>query len=147
MKPLSDTFDVESIFTSRFNLEFQRYLQTKDPAKTCSRLEWWDSHKTEFPLLANCARHILAFPASSATSERFFSAGGLMVSSKRTNLAEDTVEDLLMIKLNLEKVENLERMEARGKRKLCTMDEELDLEGEVEVFHKKTRLEFDSDSD
>ena len=114
MKPLSDTFDVESIFTSRFNLEFQRYLQTKDPAKTCSRLEWWDSHKTEFPLLANCARHILAIPASSATSERFFSAGGLMVSSKRTNLAEDTVEDLLMIKLNLEKVENLERMEARG---------------------------------
>ena len=70
-----------------------------------------------------------------------------MVSSKRTNLAEDTVEDLLMIKLNLEKVENLERMEARGKRKLCTMDEELDLEGGVEVFHKKTRLEFDSDSD
>ena len=52
---------------------------------------------------------------------------------------------LLMIKLNLEKVENLEKMEARGKRKLCTMDE--DLEGEVEVFHKKTRLEFDSDSD
>ena len=39
-----------------------------------------------------------------------------MVSSKRTNLAEDTVEDLLMIKLNLEKVENLEKMEARGKR-------------------------------
>ena len=37
-----------------------------------------------------------------------------MVSSKRTNLAEDTVEDLLMIKLNLEKVENLEKMEARG---------------------------------
>ena len=102
-------------------------------------------YKTEFPLLANCARHILAIPASSATSECFFSAGGLMVSSKRTNLAEDTVEDLLMIKLNLEKVENLERMEARGKRKLCTMDEELDLE--VEVFHKKTRLEFDSDSD
>ena len=33
-----------------------------------------------------------------------------MVSSKRTNLAEDTVEDLLMIKLNLEKVENLEKM-------------------------------------
>ena len=53
-----------------------------------------------------------------------------MVSSKRTNQAEDTVEDLLMIKLNLEKVENLERMEARGKRKLCTMDEELDLEEE-----------------
>ena len=61
-----------------------------------------------------------------------------MVSSKRTNLAEDTVEDLLMIKLNLEKVENLEKMEARGKRKLCTMDEDLEAE---------TRLEFDSDSD
>ena len=52
-----------------------------------------------------------------------------------------------MIKLNLEKVENLEKMEARGQRKLYTMDEDLDLDGEVEVFHKKTRLEFDSDSD
>ena len=27
------------------------------------------------------------------------------------------------------------------------MEEDLDLEGEVEVFHKKTRLEFDSDWD
>ena len=26
-------------------------------------------------------------------------------------------------------------------------DEELDMEGEVEVFHKKTRLDFDSDLD
>ena len=69
-----------------------------------------------------------------------------MVSSKRTNLAEDTVEDLLMIKLNMEKVENLEKM-GGGKRKLYTMEEDLDLEGEVEVFHKKTRLEFDSNSD
>ena len=42
----------------------------------------------EFPLLAKCARHILAIPASSATSERFFSAGGLMVSSKRTNVLD-----------------------------------------------------------
>ena len=71
-----------------------------------------------------------------------------MVSSKRTNLAEDTVEDLLMIKLNLEKVEKLENEKmGGGKRKLYTMEEDLDLEGEVEVFHKKTRLEFDSDSD
>ena len=51
------------------------------------------------------------FSCDSSWEER-----GLMVSSKRTNLAEDTVEDLLMIKLNLEKVENLEKMEARGKR-------------------------------
>ena len=26
-------------------------------------------------------------------------------------------------------------------------EDEEDMEGEVEVFHKKTRLEFDSDSD
>ena len=70
-----------------------------------------------------------------------------MVSSKRTNLAKDTVEDLIMIKLNLEKVEKLENEKmGGGKRKLYTMEEDLDLEGEVEVFHKKTRLEFDSDS-
>ena len=54
---------------------------------------------------------------------------------------------LLMIKLNLEKVENLEKM-GGCKRKMYSMEEdEEDMEGEVEVFHKKTRLEFDSDSD
>ncbi len=51
-------------------------------------------------------------------------------------------------KLNLEKVEKLENEKmGGGKRKLYTMEEDLDLEGEVEVFHKKTRLVFDSDSD
>ena len=52
-----------------------------------------------------CARYILAIPASSATSERIFSAGGLTVTNLRNSLVEDMVEDLLMIKLNLEKVE------------------------------------------
>ena len=54
---------------------------------------------------------------------------------------------LLMIKLNLEKVENLEKM-GGCKRKMYSMEEdEEDMEGEVEVFHKKTWLDFYSDSD
>ena len=53
---------------------------------------------------------------------------------------------LLMIKLNLEKVENLEKM-GGCKRKMYSMEgDEEDMEGEVEVFHKKTMLDFDSDS-
>ena len=135
-----------SIFTSRLNLEFQRYMQTKDPAKTCSRLEWWEAHKTEFPLflfLEKCVKYILAIPASSATSERFFSAGGIMVTTKRTLLAEDTVEDLLMIKLNLEKVENIEKNNGvsvglEKRKRLATEDDVED--NEVEVCVKKREL-------
>jgi hypothetical protein len=35
----------------------------------------------------------------------FFSAGGLVVEPLRANLDEDKVEDILMVKLNLEKLE------------------------------------------
>ena len=76
----------------------------------------------------------------------------------RTNLAEDTtIEDLLMIKLNLEKVEKREKMgggsAGSGKRKIFSVEEDLEEEikdNKVEVCLKKTKLEIlelDSDSD
>ena len=61
-----------------------------------------------FPRLAIVAKYILAIPASSATSERFFSAAGLTVSSLRCNLSENTTENLLKIRLNLSKVQSEE---------------------------------------
>ena len=51
------------------------------------------------------AKYILAIPASSATYERIFSAGGLTVNNKRTLLNDDKVEDILKIRLNILKLE------------------------------------------
>ena len=56
------------------------------------------------------------------------------MTSLRSNLAEDTVEDLLMIKLNLEKVEAMEAMEAcrqtKQKRYSAVGETEVDQEEE-----------------
>ena len=73
-----------------------------------------------------------------------------MVTSKRTCLAEDTVEDLLMIKLNLEKVENIEKNDGVSvgteKRKRFATEDDIE-DNEVEVCLKKKRIDFSDDND
>jgi len=54
------------------------------------------------------AKHFLSIPASSATSERVFSHAGFIVSDRRCSLNEDKVEDILMIKLNINRLEEEE---------------------------------------
>ena len=66
-----------------------------------------------------------------------------MVTTKRTLLAEDTMQDLLMIKLNLEKVENIEKNNGvsvglEKRKRLATEDDVED--NEVEVCVKKREL-------
>ena len=101
--------EMSEVFTSKFEKECEKFEATPDPPKTCDRLAWWKKRESEFPNLAKCAKYILGIPASSATSERFFSAGGLTVSALRTNLAEEKVEEILQIRLNLMKVKEHER--------------------------------------
>lgn len=45
----------------------------------------------QFPRLAHMAHDYLAIPASSVTSERAFSAGGNMITNKRSSLMPKTV--------------------------------------------------------
>ena len=82
----------------------------------------------EFPLLSRCARYILAIPVSSV---------------------EDTVEDLLMIKLNLEKVEAMEAMEAcrqtKRKRYSAVGETEVDQEELLQSAKKRSREDVDDE--
>ena len=69
-------------------------------------LEFWRANKYKFPLLAQAAKKWLCVPASSASSERAFSAmGGIIVSYKRTKLQPEQVEKLLYIQQNYPKVQ------------------------------------------
>ena len=70
----------------------------------------WKSQSENFPRLAIVGKYILGIPASSATSERFFSAAGRTVTSDRCSLSEETAEDLVKIRLNLAKLAEEERV-------------------------------------
>jgi len=54
----------------------------------------------QFPKLRALARQLFAIPASSAASERSFSAAGCTVSARRTALSSENVDDILFIHSN-----------------------------------------------
>lgn len=69
-------------------------------------LAYWRSHEGTVPDLARLARRILATPASSASSERLFSAAGKTISDQRTNLSSTRAEQLLFIQQNYNAVKD-----------------------------------------
>ena len=83
-------------------LELENYCKVK--AKIADQdglLPWWKGNSGEFPNLAILAKRVLAIPATSVPVERFFSAGGLIVSHKRTALSSTRVEMLMFLSANI----------------------------------------------
>ena len=70
-------------------------------------LGWWKENEAGFPLLSPVAKYVLAISASSATSERVFSSGGRTVTTSRSNLDGEKVEDLVFLSLNLPVLKHL----------------------------------------
>lgn len=64
-------------------------------------LLWWRANREQYPILAKVARYILAIPASSAESERVFSASSNTITQKRTQLLPSNLNGLLIIKSNI----------------------------------------------
>ncbi len=63
-------------------------------------LLWWKTNQTRFPILSKLARMYLAIPATSTPSERLFSEAGNVMTIKRTQLAPNTLENLVFCKKN-----------------------------------------------
>ncbi len=86
--------------------EVERYLRLPEiPFQTPSGndhdiLLWWKQHESEFPNLSKMARRFLVAPASSAASERLFSAAGQMHDDLKESTSEDTLEDMLTMAKN-----------------------------------------------
>ena len=59
-------------------------------------LSWWCRHQFAYTLHRLAKKH-LAIPASSAASERVFSAAGNAVTNKRNKLEDDTVDALVFL--------------------------------------------------
>ena len=64
-------------------------------------LVWWKVKAKDFPNVSKVARHILAVPASSVSSERIFSLAGNLVDHNQSQLAPDTVNVLIFFDKNM----------------------------------------------
>ncbi len=88
----------ETCLLSRFANEISReevlkYRSMAPLPLTESPLDRWKSHETELPILAN---GYLCIPAK--TSQRVFSTAGDIVSSQRSSLRPDCVDQLIFLK-------------------------------------------------
>ncbi|XP_061585714.1 E3 SUMO-protein ligase ZBED1-like [Cololabis saira] len=81
--------------------ELNSYLMTPAIDGEDDPLAWWKVHKINFPRLCNMARKYLCVPATSAPSERLFSAGGNIVTCTRSSLKPAKVDMLVFLAKNL----------------------------------------------
>lgn len=84
---------------TEFHPEIHKYQEETDSGGL-SVLEWWRVNEVRYPLLSKVACQYLCIPASSATSERAFSAAGLIVTPLRNGLDEKTSRSLTRLSFN-----------------------------------------------
>lgn len=64
-------------------------------------LHFWKQNESIYPTLASIVKDIYSIPASNTTVERLFSTAGSTISSRRTDLNMDKVNQLLFLNKNL----------------------------------------------
>lgn len=84
-----------------FLKEFERF-DTNTPRMHHSEsiLKFWESSKFKYPELFAVATILLGIPPSQATVERTFSVLGFVFNSRRWNLDQNTLEQIICMKMN-----------------------------------------------
>ncbi|XP_055308426.1 zinc finger BED domain-containing protein 4-like [Sitodiplosis mosellana] len=67
---------------------------------TASVLDFWNEKKDTYPELYKLASVIMAMPPTQTIVERIFSALALVLTSHRTRIGDETLEDILVVRLN-----------------------------------------------
>ena len=128
--------DTESTL-SPIQLELNTYMKLDLP-RGMHVLNFWKLHEKDLPLLSKAARQLLCIQATSCSSERAFSTGGLTVTAKRTKLDPENVHMLVYCKENLQKV--------TIRKWLLSDEEEEAAEGEIEIEGEGTLEESTSET-
>lgn len=81
--------------------EITRYNDAAGIPLDGDALAWWKANELCYPRLAEMARHYLSMPASSAPSERVFSAANLIVTNRRRRLDPENISRLTVMKRNM----------------------------------------------
>jgi hypothetical protein len=63
-------------------------------------LQWWKIHEKMLPTLSQIAKSLLCIPATSAPSERVFSAAGLTIANDRARLLPDHAADIIFLRMS-----------------------------------------------
>ena len=71
------------------------------PTQTSRGLQWWQSHTSTFPVVAEVARRMLSIPATSVASGRLFSKAGDVITKKRNQLSLSCANRVLFLMENL----------------------------------------------
>ncbi|XP_065659709.1 uncharacterized protein LOC136083810 [Hydra vulgaris] len=121
-KPESE-IEVPSTVPAKSKIQTEWEIFSAMPATKQPVLEFWRDNKDKFPLLSEAARKWLCIPASSAPCKRIFSAGGNIVSAKRTKLQPENVKKLIYIQQNIDRI-TFHSYYLTTKAELATMAEE-----------------------
>lgn len=95
-------------FDEVLEAEFKAYKADKGQSMFCAEgsynnpLDWWRLHNEKYPNIWRMASCVLAIPATSAPSERVFSAAGNIVNKKRVRLKPETLDLLIFLRGNKE---------------------------------------------
>lgn len=78
-------------------------FNTPDPARPGNQLKtdpllWWSNNCHKYPTLAKLARRFLCIPATSAPSERVFSAAGITISNDRARLTHENAANCILLR-------------------------------------------------
>lgn len=88
-----------------------------------SLFDFWEENKLLFPTLYDVACVVNSIPASQATVERAFSALKFVFGEQRGSLTQERLEDILMIKLNGDLAESIDRRDIINIQKKCKRPE------------------------
>lgn len=95
--PSSPAVTTENL-TTKLAGELDEYLASSISNAPNNPLMFWRMKATDYPRLSQVARKVYVIQASSGESERHFSSGGAIVSSKRSSMDPSTVECLVVLK-------------------------------------------------
>ena len=110
--PVEAQVDAEIAFYKA--LQFLQGKKTAEDGTTTylNPLEWWRNKTAKLPIMSKLARRVLCIPATSAPSERVFSAAGLTIANRRASLNAENAAALIFLHESWSEVEKLEKCKA-----------------------------------
>jgi zinc finger BED domain-containing protein 1 (E3 SUMO-protein ligase ZBED1) len=80
-------------------------------------LLWWRDQQEKLPIMSKLARRVLCIPATSAPSERVFSAAGLTIAHRRASLNAENAAALIFLHDSWSEIEKMEKESEASKKK------------------------------